>query len=95
MSTDIICTANGADESPQFTAIHTCPDSAPASPADASPLYPALLVVVRYMGALPIWTYAGLLVCVIVARRLLVAPYARFLLRWLAPEMLVDAGQRR
>lgn len=55
----------------------------------------ALLVVVRYMGALPMWTYAGLLVCVIVARRLLVAPYARFLLRWLAPEMLVDAGQRR
>lgn len=46
MSTDIICTANGADESPQFTALHTCPDSAPASPADASPLYPALLVVV-------------------------------------------------
>lgn len=45
MSTDTICTANGAHESPQFAAIHTCPDRAPA-PTDGPPLYPALLVVV-------------------------------------------------
>lgn len=53
----------------------------------------ALLVVIRYMGTLSVWMYAGLLVSVIVARRLLVAPYARILLHWLAPELLVDRPQ--